>query len=454
MSAIKSWLVALCTGLLIVFAGLGALVRLLRIALASVIGSGGTVGSRLTARLTSSDGQRLVFTFTRAFVPNLALSTKLIAAYDNSGTVLVTRFEDVKSVLSRDDDFEVVYGPRMVEITGGQNFFLGMQDTPSYSRDVANMRLAMRRDDVLGIVKPFADNLAAELVKTLRGRIDVPQDLSLRVPAGLVGSYFGLPGPTEKDMIAWTTLMFWYLFIDLAADPALDKRTLEAAAQCRGYLDAAIAERKARPTTTDDVLNRCLALQKAGLPGMDDLGIRNNMIGLLIGCVPTISKAAVQALDQLLNRPDALAGAQQAARVDDDVLLGRYVFEALRFNPVNPLIYRRATRDTVIAPHTLRAVAVPRSSMVLAVNLSAMFDRLKLDDPNGFRTDRPSDNYILWGDGLHTCFGAHVNQVLIPAVLKPLLRQRGLRRATGPTGQIDNEGTPFPVHMHLEFEGA
>ncbi len=187
---------------------------------------------------------------------------------------------------------------------------------------------------------------------------------------------------------------------------------------------------------------------------MDDLGIRNNLVGLVIGAVPTISKAAVQALDQLLDRPDALAGAQRAAQAGDDDLLARHVFEALRFNPVNPLIYRRATRDTMIAVNTARAVKVPRSSMVLAANLSAMFDRLKLDDPDRFRTDRPWDSYILWGDGLHACFGAHINQVLIPAILKPLLLQKGLRRVAGDVGQIDTEGTPFPVHLWLEFEAA
>jgi hypothetical protein len=37
--------------------------------------------------------------------------------------------------------------------------------------------------------------------------------------------------------------MFWYLFIDLAADPAIGAAALEAASKCRAYLDAAIQER-------------------------------------------------------------------------------------------------------------------------------------------------------------------------------------------------------------------
>jgi cytochrome P450 len=454
MSAIGSFFVAVWTQIVIILSGLWALIRVIGIGIGALFGSGGTIASRAAAKLTAPEGQRLIFTFLRAFIQNLALSRQIITAYDNSGTVLVTRFDDVKDVLSRDGEFEVVYGPRMEKITGGANFFLGMQDTPTYTRDTSNMRLTMRREDVASVIKPFADTRSAELVAAKTGSIDVPQELTLRVPSGIVGGYFGVPGPSEQDLIDWTTLMFWYLFIDLNADPALDAKAMDAAAKCRAYLDGAIAARKASPTTADDVLNRCLNLQRAGEPGMDDLGIRNNLIGLMIGCVPTLSKASVQALDQLLDRPDALAGAQAAARAGDDAKVAQYCFEALRFNPVNPLIYRRAAVDAQVAANRLRRVKVKKGAMVLAVNLSAMFDPLKVASPSSFRAGRPWDDYILWGDGLHICFGAHINAVVIPAMLKPLLAKPGLRRAAGAAGKIDTGGTPFPVHMHVEFDGG
>ena len=65
----------------------------------------------------------------------------------------------------------------------------------------------------------------------------------------------------------------------------------------------------------------------------------------MIGAVPTNSKAAVLALEWLLDHPEQLAGAQAAARADDDRLLAQYVWEALRFNPFSPVVYRRAIRD-------------------------------------------------------------------------------------------------------------
>jgi cytochrome P450 len=431
--------------------GVASLLRIVLIALENAFGSGGTVKARITSALTTTRSQRLVFDVLRAFLPNLVFSKQLVTSYSNCGTACVMRYGDVVDVLSRDGDFEVVYEPRMSEITGGDNFFLGMPNTPRYTRDVANMRIAVRRNDVSDVIEPFAARTAAEIVAAADGRIDVPKDLTLRVPTLLIGEYFGTPGPSEEQMIQWTTIMFWYLFIDLANDASVGVKAREAARGCREYLDAAIRDRKRAPTDCDDVLNRCLAMQAAKLPGMDDLGVRNNLIGLIIGAIPTTSKAAVQALDELLSRPPLLEAAQRAARADDDRSLARYVFEALRFNPVNPVIYRRATRDAVIAEGTLRARKVPKGTMVLAANLSAMFDPLKIDSPNEFRIDRPADDYILWGYGLHACFGAHINQAMIPAILKPLLKTKGLRRASGKQGLIDTMGTPFPAHLVLEF---
>ena len=423
-----------------------------QIAAAILSATGDGVKAKAATAFQDPRLQRIALRALRAFVPNLVLSRQLVGAYPNTGTAIVTRHRDVVEVLDRNADFEVVYEPKMRAITGGENFFLGMQDTALYTRDVSNMRLAMRRDDVATIVAPLARGLAERLLVKPSRRIDVPQDLTLPVPTAIVTDYFGIANAQAGDLVAWSTLMFWYLFIDLAGDPALARKVLDAAAACRSAIDAAIAARKASGEAKDDVLGRCLVLQKAGLPGMDDLGIRNNLIGLVIGAIPTISKACVQALDQLLERPQALASAQAAARAGDDALLAAHVFEAFRFNPINPLIYRRAARDTRIAAGTLRARNIPKGCMVLAFNLSAMFDPLRIEAPESFRTDRPWEEYMLWGYGMHTCFGAYINRAVMPAILKPLLAKPGLRRAAGDAGRIDSGDTPFPRHFAVEWD--
>lgn len=398
--------------------------------------------------------QRRVFDALRAFLPNIGLSRVLVKSYDNNGTVVVTRRADVLDVLYRDADFEVVYGPRMRKLTDGDNFFLGMQPGWDYTRDTSAMRLAARHTDVAAIVLPRATELAAGIVADSEGRLDLPPALTLQVPWDITDRYFGTGGPDNATMQGWTTTLFWYLFGDLGADPALDARAMTAAAELRAWLDGAIAARKASPTEGDDILNRCLALQSAETPGMSDLGIRNNLLGLLIGAIPTISKASCLALDELLNRPEALAEAQAAARAGDDAKLAACIWEALRFNPHNPVIYRRATRDCEIASGTFRRLKVKKGQMVFAASLSAMFDRAAIDRPGAFRTDRRFEDYIIWGTGMHTCFGAAINEAVIPAILKPVLAQKNLRRAEGAAGQIDSGDTPFPQHFTVAFDPA
>ncbi|HLY81105.1 MAG TPA: hypothetical protein VKQ70_17125, partial [Caulobacteraceae bacterium] len=344
-----------------ILGGLGALAWM-----ASRVFAKGGIG----AALASPEGQRAAFAALRAFQPNLVLSQVLVKAYDNTGTVIVSRREDVREVLERGDVFDVVYGPRMEMITGGANFFLGMQDEPDYTRDVSNMRIVVRRADLPTIVAPCVAAKAAELVAASGGALDVPQALTLPTAHHLLDVYFGTPGPSAAEMIDWTTTLFWYLFIDLAANPAFDAKAVTAAASLRAYLDGAIAARKASGEVRDDILGRCLTLQASGAPGMDDLGVRNNLVGLLIGELPTTSCAANRALDQLLARPGALASAQAAARADDDALLAQHVYEALRFFPVNPIIYRCANCESWIAEGTLRARRVKPGAMVMASNLS------------------------------------------------------------------------------------
>ncbi|MBY8975839.1 cytochrome P450 [Rhodobacteraceae bacterium NNCM2] len=391
----------------------------------------------------------------RAFWPNLVLTRQVVKAYENNGTAVVTRRADVHDVLNRDEEFAVVYGPRMRQITRnegdeneGKNFFLGMQPGWEYTRDTSVMRLSARADDI-DRIKARATEVANEAVEKAGKIIDLPQDVGLKTSSDLVATYFGTPGPSRADMIEWTTVMFWYLFGDLGASETLAPRAFSAMAASRAYLDKAIAQRKANPTEDDDVLNRCLALQAAGTPGLElDEDIRNNIVGLLIGAVPTLSKASCLALDELLRRPDELHGAQKAARVGDDALLAKYIWEALRFNPHQPLLYRRATRDATIARGTLREVTIPKGRIVFAMTLSADFDTMDVPAANEFRTDRPEDFYMTWGYGMHNCFGEVINRVVIPAILKPVLRKKNLRYADG-WDAIDKQGTPFPAHMKL-----
>jgi cytochrome P450 len=363
---------------------------------------------------------------------------------------IVTRFRDVQEVLSRDEVFQVPYRVKTEAVTGGRSFLLGMQSSPEYERDLAHMRCAVHRGDddrVARIVQQTATALVGAAGRTL----DVVKQLGRIAPSRLVEEYFGCPVPDGDRLADWAAVMFRFLFADPTNDPAVATSAEGAATEMRAWLDGCIADRKANPSKCDDVLGRCLVLQGAGLPGVDDAGIRANLLGMIVGALPTTSKCCAQALDQLLGRPEQLEKARHAAIAGDDALLAAYVFEALRFRPNHPGLFRIAAADYPLARGTRHGVTIRKGTLVLAATQSAMFDEDIVDEPDEFRVDRPAHVYMHFGYGLHTCFGQYINQVQIPGILEAVLRRPGVRRAPGEAGSLQFDG-PYPSSLSVILE--
>ena len=70
--------------------------------------------------------------------------------------------------------------------------------------------------------------------------------------------------------------------------------------------DLDLARRRASPGDKDDVLGRCLAMQAAGEPGFSNAQIRTALMGFIVVGPPQPPMVVLQALKQLLRRPDAL----------------------------------------------------------------------------------------------------------------------------------------------------
>jgi cytochrome P450 len=298
---------------------------------------------------------------------------------------LVTLHADVQDVLVQDQVFGVPYGPKMRVVTNGPDFFLGMPNSPAYERDTSHMRSVIRRTDLPNVIVPF--------VAASDGYLELVSQLTKPTPTQMICNYFGYPPDSVPELVAWASTIFQYFFTDLNNDPIVDASARDASAHVRGWLDRCIVQQRAAPTADDTVLNRGFALQQAGLPAMDDVAIRDN----LLGAIPTTSKCCAQALDELFKRPAMLAAAQQAAVQNDDATLAAYIFEALRFHPNNPGVFRVTLEDYVVGKGTMHATNIPAGTSFLAATQSAMFDDAVVESPNDFRIDRPAYTYMHWG---------------------------------------------------------
>lgn len=365
---------------------------------------------------------------------------------------VIARFDDVKEVLDHSDIFDVTYAPKIREIMDGDNIFLGMSGEAAM-REKATLRLTAPPAEAISRVKPQVTALTEAVMAKAApsGRVDIAMQLTQEVTTRFFGAYFGTPGRDVKTLSDQARVCFDYMFADLHHDPALARRANAAAAELRTYVEEVIAARKQARGQHDDILERCLALQDAHTEGMDDRGIRNNLIGLIVGAMPQAPMLIPQLFTVLLDRPKALAAAQAAAMRDDDAEVSRYVFEASRFFPLTPALSRQATADYVLAAGTPRAHTIRAGTPVMALTGSAMFDGRRLPRPNEFRTDRPEGAYMHFGAGMHECFGLYMNREMVPAICKAVLRRPGLRRAAGDAGRLKVESI-FPTSLVVEFD--
>ena len=389
--------------------------------------------SRLIAKIL--EDPRWLFRIIRRLAP--------VLIYKN--WALLSRYGDVVAALDHDMIVAVPFGPKVEALNDGPNFLLGMANDPEYQWLHKATLAVFPFTDNPAIVAPLALRHATAIIDASGGKLDAVQNLITLVPTRICEDYYGLTIPDEVAFGKWTIAMSTYMFGDPGNNPRTARCALAAGAMVRPLVDAAIANARANPDGPDTIAAR-LVKAEADDPRMTDPYKRAVLVGMITGFIPTNTMAAGHILEMLLRRPDFLAAARVAANAGDDDLLGRCLFEAMRFMPLNPGPFRMAAADYAVGGKTIR-----KGANILVGTQSAMFDPAKIEQPDVFDPNRPKDNYLLFGWGLHWCIGEPLARAQITQTLKPLLQRRNLRRAAGAKGHLGKFG-PFPAHLEVEFD--
>lgn len=366
--------------------------------------------------------------------------------------VLLTRFADVVETLSHHEVFTVQpYRPKMDPSVGP--FMLARDGTVYNQRDKGIMRALIQQSDMPGVREKVAA-LAADAIRAgaADGRLELVSQVTRRVPVELTGAYFGFPGPDPATMMDWSRATQHDMFHNAQNDEAVHQTNVRAGAEMKEYLEAFLPEQKRRAETDpalDDVVSRLLRLSLPESIGFDFERVMTNTMGLLVGGVETTSAAIVQALDQLLRRPEEMARALAAAEAGDEAQFDRIFWEALRFNPINPFVARICVADYRVAAGSERQATIPAGTLVLISTASAMLDENELAEPERFRSDRPPYHYLHLGHGNHRCLGDQVSLVQAPEIARQILLAGYRQRAEGAAGQLDFMGGPFPESFTL-----
>jgi Dyp-type peroxidase family len=360
--------------------------------------------------------------------------------------VLLSTFPDIVEAFTRDDVFSVAaYGDRMGELIGP--FILGMDQGPAYERESSVMRLVAPSSE-LDTLGSWIENFAAQTVEHAVSPgtpFDLVNAIANRIPLGFIAHYFGVPGPDDPTLMTWLRASALYIFEFWTTQfPAIKDAATATAVDFNSYLQWIIDDRLSLAASDpsrlpDDVLTRLLALLgpdptklPAGPLTLDLNGIRRNLAGFSIGCVVPPSGTIAFAMQYLLQaqNADALAMTRAAALADDDELLTQCMLEAARLGSASPpSLFRTVTSDYVMGRGTARATTIPKGSVVALYPSVAMTDPDFVEEPLTFRPGRPSWNYVMFGEGQHTCFGAAIGTLLLTYAGKALLKLPGLHEA-------------------------
>ena len=318
---------------------------------------------------------------------------------------LVALYEDVIELLNMPKVFTVaLYIPKMA------NGYMMMHDDDAlHYREKSLMQGLLNRDD-LPKVRSMVVDTCKSILQSAKGSLDAVGDYCRLVPATIVRDYFGLVGIDRKDLMEWSYWAqvdtFYNQPFDIAT-PEERKRITDSHAasgeKMGKYIEALVLTKKlgsgwdmfAEPlrrlwrrithknTTTfhDDIVTRMMRTSFPREVGFDLKRLGVNAGGLLIGSIETTAQATVQAIQFLLHRPEVLAQAKNAAALEDPTEFDGIVWEALRFVPISPYMFRQTACEYTLGKGTDRETRIPATTNVLPLTQSAMFDERAFDDP-------------------------------------------------------------------------
>lgn len=365
--------------------------------------------------------------------------------------VFVSRDEDVREVLAQDKEFPVPWAHRMMHLSHGQNFVLGMADGPEYRLNYQQLAEAFRREDAAGIVVPRAARACADILRG-KTRVDAVRELIWAVPVQLCEDYYGIEIPNKQLFAEWTIAMSKYLFGSCRSKKSVSGEALAviAADDFRAVISRAIQTAR-QGHSPGVVLPRLIAMQKTD-PRLTDDVLLAHLFGMVTGFIPTNVLAGGYILSTLLRNQFMMAQTREAALGDDDDLLWCCLRETLRFRNINPGPFRICgPAGYTIADGTRREKYVTPGRGLLACTQSAMFDGRRIRHPRRFDPKRPAEDYLVFGYGQHWCLGAFIAIAQLTQTFKALLRRPGLRRVRGAAGRLQSVQV-FPSHLWVEYD--
>jgi cytochrome P450 len=320
---------------------------------------------------------------------------------------LATRYEDARFVLG-DRRFSRAMAverdaPRLTPVKLTQTILA--MDPPEHTRLrtlVAKAFTMHRMEALRPRVREIAETALAEMVAGGQPA-DLVEKFALTIPVAVICELLGVPVADRPKFRAWT---------DTAMSTSrVDQGQAEAnQLALRGYIAELLAWHRAKPA--DDLIT-ALVEARDERDRLSEDELIDIVVTLLVAGHETTATQIPNFVYVLLERPG-----QWAELVADPDLIPAAVEELLRYVPLGdgPGFPRYATEDVEVGGTLVRA----GEPVVIALG-AANRDERRFPSADEVRFDRPNNQHIGFGHGVHHCLGATLARVELQEALRVLL---------------------------------
>jgi cytochrome P450 len=372
-------------------------------------------------------------------------------ARQEDGSYVVSTYREIEDLLHDphlSSDVRNLSRPMSVAQGESTPAFINM-DPPEHDR---LRRMAMRHfgpphtPRLVTSLEPALSETVGGLIDDFAGkeRIDIVDDFAYPFPVAVICRLLGVPREDEPRFSVWVNDVVNSIDYDPRTDPKekLD-RGVQARQDLRQYLGGLLEQRHGKPG--DDLLSR-LAHDDGPDGQMADEEIVATANLLLIAGHETTVNLITNGMLTLLRNPHVLRRLR-----DDPGLVVPLVEELLRYEPpVHIIPWRAAYSDIPIAD-----TVIPKGSQIMLMLASGSRDPSRFRDPDRFDPDRPENQHLGFGSGIHLCFGGPLARREAQIALTELVRRLDRPRLVAdPPPYRRSPVLRGPVHLHIEQAAA
>jgi cytochrome P450 len=332
------------------------------------------------------------------------------------------------------EGFESVFGGltmEMVDVRERHDAIRGI-----WAKDFERSNLEGRRE----LVEQVDDQLDPFVERVRSGEtVDAVAAMTRRIPTLVVAHLLGIETSMIDQFSDWSDAMAGI------AEGALDLTEAGRATIAEGraatiglneYLAHQVTERRGCPS--EDLIGKMVASPYAQ-SDMTEQEIVASNTQLVFAGNETTAKLMAHALVTLAAHPD-----QRRRLVDDRSLVPAAVEEVHRFQTIAQFMDRFVRADVEI-----EGVALPKRSVVTALEGAANRDPGRWDDASSFDVTRPARQHLGFGFGMHSCIGLNLARLEATIWLDRLLDRLPEFEVVGDVDYGKNFQIRGPLAVHV-----